>query len=105
MELRRVNGADIYDLMGSLSVFGFLTTYALVAIALPFARRARGQHSLIVVVVSILALLVVVLIAVYDLRSTADEAHARLPYIYVFYIAAGLASYAARRKHVLLATQ
>ena len=105
MELRRVNGADIYDLMGSLSVFGFLTTYALVAIALPFARRARGQHSLIVVVVSILALLVVVLIAVYDLRSTADQAHARLPYIYVFYIAAGLGWYAARRKHVLVATQ
>jgi amino acid transporter len=105
MELRGVNGADIYDLMGSLSVFGFLTAYALVAIALPFARRARGKLSLTVFAVSILAALVVVLIAVYDLRSTADAAHARLPYIYMVYIACGLAWYAARRKHVLIASR
>ena len=105
MGLRGVNGSDIYDLMGSLSVFGFLTAYALVAIALPFARRARGQHSRAVAAVSILAVLVVVLIAVYDLRSTADAAHARLPYIYLVYIACALAWYAARRRHVLVAAR
>jgi hypothetical protein len=42
--------------------------------------------------------LVVILIAVFDLRSTADVAHARLPYIYLLYITAGLAWYAVRRK-------
>lgn len=105
LQLRGVNGSDMYDLLGSLSVFGFLTAYALVAIALPFARRARGQHSHLILVVSVLAALVVVLIAVYDLRSTADAAHARLPYIYLVYIAAGLAWYAARRKRVVIVTQ
>lgn len=98
MTLRGVNGAEIYDLAGSLSVFGFLTAYALVAIALPFARRARGQHSLLVAGISVIAALVVVLIAVYDLRSTADAAHARLPYIYLVYIAVELAWFGVRRR-------
>ena len=45
LAMRGVTGSDMYDLFGSLSVFGFLTAYALVAVALPFARSARGQHS------------------------------------------------------------
>lgn len=101
MALRGVSGADVYDLAGSMSVFGFLTAYALVAVALPFARRARGQHSSLVVVVSVLAVVVVVLIAVYDLRSTADAAHARIPYAYLLYIAAAFAWYATRRKSMV----
>jgi hypothetical protein len=39
-----------------------------------------------------------ILIAVYDLRSTADQVHARIPYIYLAYVAAALAWYAVRRK-------
>ncbi len=95
-------GSDMYDLLGSLSVFGFLTAYALVALALPFARRARGQHSHAVAAVSIFTVLVLVLIAVFDLRSTPDAVHARIPYIYLAYIAAGVAWYALRRKKTVL---
>ena len=88
----------MYDLLGSLSVFGFLTAYALVAVALPFARRALGQHSHVVAAVSVLTVVVLVLIAIFDLRSTSDQIHARIPYIYLGYIAAGIAWYALRRK-------
>ena len=95
---RGVSGSDTYDLLGSLAVFGFLTAYALVAAALPFARRARGQHSQIVVLVSGTAVLIVFLIAVFDLRSSSDAAHTWLPYIYLAYLAAGLAWYGVRRK-------
>jgi len=98
MALRGFAGSDMYDLLGSISVFGFLTAYALVAVALPFARRARGQHSHAVAAISVLTVLVLVLIAVYDLRSTADALHARIPYLYLAYLAAGLAWYALRRK-------
>jgi amino acid transporter len=98
MSVRGISGSDVYDLLGSLSVFGFLTAYALVAAALPFARRARGQHSHFVAIASVLAVLVVILIAVFDLRSTADIAHARLPYIFLIYIAGGFVWYAVRRK-------
>jgi hypothetical protein len=41
---------------------------------------------------------VVILIAAFDLRSTSDIAHARLPYIYLLYIAAGLIWNAVRRR-------
>jgi amino acid transporter len=98
MAVYGVDGSEMYDLMGSLSVFGFLTAYALVAIALPFARRAHGQHSHLVTLVSIVTAGVICLIAVFDLRSTADPIHARIPYLYVLYIAAGLAWYAMRRR-------
>jgi amino acid transporter len=98
MSVRGISGSDVYDLLGSLSGFGFLTAYALVAAALPFARRARGQHSHFVAIASVLAVLVVILIAVFDLRSTADIAHARLPYIFLIYIAGGFVWYAVRRK-------
>jgi amino acid transporter len=98
MEWRAFTGSDMYDLLGSLSVFGFLTAYALVALALPFARRAMGQHSHVVVAVSVLTVVVLVLIAVFDVRSTADALHARIPYIYLAYIVVGIAWYALRRK-------
>lgn len=102
MQLRGFEGAEMYDLLGSLSVFGFLTAYALVAVALPFARRALGQHSHAVAAVSLLTVVVLVLIAIFDLRSTSDQIHARIPYIYLGYIVIGVAWYAARSKRAVI---
>ena len=95
--LRGATGSTMYDLLGSLSVFGFLTAYALVAVALPFARRALGQHSHVLAAVSVLTVAIIVLIAIFDLNSAADPVHARIPYIYLVYIAAGLGWYGVRR--------
>lgn len=103
MQLRGFPGSDIYDLLGSLSVFGFLTAYGLVALALPFARRAVGQHSHFVAAVSVCTVVVLLLITVFDLRSTSDAIHSRIPYIYLAYIAAGFGWYALRRKRVTVA--
>jgi len=103
--IRGVTGSDMYDLFGSLSVFGFLTAYALVAAALPFARSARGQHSLTITAASVITVLVVVLIAVFDLRSSADPPHARIPYIYLAYIVVGFAVYLLRRKRFALTAE
>jgi amino acid transporter len=83
-------GEEMYDLMGSMAVFGFLTAYALVAIALPFARKALGQHSSTVVIVSVLTVMVMGLIVVYDLRSASDHTHALIPWIYLGYLGVGL---------------
>jgi amino acid transporter len=95
--LRGATGSTMYDLLGSLSVFGFLTAYALVAVALPFARHALGRHSHVLAAVSVLTVAIVVLIAIFDLNSAADTVHARIPYIYLVYIAAGLGWYGIRR--------
>ena len=102
LALRSVAGFDMYDWLGSLSVFGFLTAYALVAIALPFARRALGRHSHWIAGISVLTVLVMMLIVIFDLKSAADENHARIPWIYLGYIAAGLGWYAVRRKKASL---
>ena len=105
LALRGVQASDMYDWLGSLSVFGFLTAYALVATALPFARRALGQHSHIVAAVSVLTVLVMILIVIFDLESAADANHARIPWIYLAYIAAGLAFYFVRRKKTVVSDQ
>ena len=99
MSLRGFAGSEMYDLLGSLSVFGFLTAYGLVALALPFARRAVGQHSHLLAAVSIVTVIIILLIGVFDLRSAADPLHARIPYIYIVYLALGLCWYAVVRKH------
>ena len=101
MSLRGFAGSDMYDLLGSLSVFGFLTAYGLVALALPFARRAVGQHSHLLAAVSVATVIIILLIGVFDLRSAADPLHARIPYIYLVYISLGLAWYAFSRKKAL----
>jgi amino acid transporter len=93
-------GSTMYDLLGSLSVFGFLTAYVLVAIALPFARRAVGQHSRLLAAVSVLTVAVILMIAVFDLQSASDAVHARIPYLYLAYITAGIAWYLLRRRKV-----
>ncbi|HUH62009.1 MAG TPA: APC family permease [Terracidiphilus sp.] len=95
--LRGVSISDLTDFTGSLSVFGFLTAYALVALALPFARRALGQHSHAVAMVSVFTVVVILLVVIFDLRSATDAAHVRIPYIYLGYIAAGIAWYLVRR--------
>jgi amino acid transporter len=82
-------GSGMYDVFGSLSVFGFLTAYALVAVALPFAHRALGRHSRLIAAVSILTVLVIALIVVFDIQSAADPVHASLPYAYLAYLGAG----------------
>lgn len=98
--LRGVQASDMYDWLGSLSVFGFLTAYALVAVALPFARRALGKHSHWVAAISVLTVVVMVLIVIFDLRSATDATHARIPWIYLAYIGLGLVWYFLRRKQV-----
>jgi amino acid transporter len=97
MAMRGVQGSDMYDWIGSLSVFGFLTAYALVAAALPFARRAVGQHSHWVTAISAATVVVMILIVIFDLRSATDATHARIPWIYLGYIALGLGWYFVRR--------
>jgi len=98
MAIRCVAGFDMYDLAGSLSVFGFLTAYALVALAVPFAERSLGQASIWISLFSALTVIVIVLIAIFDIRSSSDLLHARIPYIYLAYIAIGIVFHFARRK-------
>ena len=90
MGLRGMTGSDMIDLLGSLAVLGS-TAYALVAAALPFARYALGQHSHRIAAISVVTVVVMILILVFDLTSASDPAHARIPYIYLVYLTLGIA--------------
>ena len=103
MGLRSMTGSEMIDLLGSLAVLGFLTAYALVAAALPFARYALGQHSHGIAAISVVTVVVMILILVFDLTSASDPAHARIPYIYLAYLAVGIAWYLVKRKRDALA--
>jgi len=60
-----------------------------------------GQHSHWVTAISVVTVLVMILIVIFDIQSATDANHARIPWIYLAYIAAGLALYFVRRKGVV----
>jgi amino acid transporter len=99
--LNGVSGTDMYSWLGSISVFGFLTAYALVAVALPFARRALGQHSHIVAILSCLTVLVMIAGVFGTVYPVPDPPVRWFPYIYLVYIAFGMVWFLARRKTIL----
>jgi amino acid transporter len=100
LSLHGVGGTDMYGWLGSISVFGFITAYALVAIALPFARKALGQHSHIVAIVSWITVLVMVAATVGSVYPVPDAPALWFPYIYVGYMALGMGWFLVRRKTI-----
>ncbi|MFC5864794.1 APC family permease [Acidicapsa dinghuensis] len=95
-----VSGSNIYEWLGSISVFGFLTAYALVAIALPFARKALGQHSHFIAAVSWFAALVMAATTFGSVYPVPAAPALWFPYIYLSYMALGMAWYLARRSEI-----
>lgn len=100
LALRGVHGDDMYGWLGSISVFGFITAYALVAVALPFARKALGQHSHAVVAVSWLTVAVMIAAAIGSLYPIPDAPALWFPYIYLAYMAFGMACFLIRRETI-----
>lgn len=98
MASREITGFEMYDFAGSLAVFGFLTAYALVAAAVPFAEREFGRSSVWVTLVSGLTVVAMVFISIFDIRSNADPVHARIPLLYLIYAAIGLFIHFVRPK-------
>jgi amino acid transporter len=99
--LSGVSGTDMYSWLGSISVFGFLTAYALVAVALPFARRALGQHSHLVTILSCMTVLVMIAGVFGTVYPVPDPPVRWFPYIYLVYIAFGMVWFLVRRKTIL----
>lgn len=89
MALAGKAGFEIYDLAGSLSVFGFLTAYALVAVAAPLYERMAGRSTPWVWLTSAATVAVILLIAGFDLRSATDPPHALIPWFFIAFLAAG----------------
>ncbi|MGA1982290.1 MAG: APC family permease [Acidobacteriaceae bacterium] len=88
---RGVSGMDIYGYMGSLSVYGFITVYFMVAAALPIYLRRRTQLTPAAILLSAAAALAMLLAMAGTLYPIPAAPYNYLPYIYLAYLALGLA--------------
>jgi amino acid transporter len=88
--------ADIYGWMGTLAVFGFLTTYGLAAIALPVYLRRRGRLTTGSFLLAAAAACVTVLLMLGTLYPLPPAPFRYFPFIYALYLGCGLAFYGLR---------
>jgi amino acid transporter len=101
LSARGVSGKDIYAWMGSLAVYGFITAYFLVAAALPFYLRRRAQLTPAALTLALAAALAMVLAMAGTLYPVPAEApYNYLPYLYLAYLAVGLAYFALTSRTV-----
>ena len=87
---RGASGADIYGWMGTLAVYGFLTAYGLVAVALAIHRRQAGRLTLGCVALTAAAALAMVLAVESNLLPVPPAPYRYFPYLYAAYLALGL---------------
>ena len=93
---RGASGADIYGWMGSLAVYGFITTYGLVAAALPIYLRRNNQLTPAALVLASAAALAMLLAMAGTLYPIPDPPYNTLPYIYLAYLVLGLTWFTLR---------
>jgi amino acid transporter len=92
LSARGASGADIYAWAGSLAVYGFITTYGLVALALPLYLRCRAQLTPAALALSTAAALAMVLALAGTLYPIPPAPYNWLPYIYLTYLLVGVSS-------------
>jgi amino acid transporter len=92
LSARGVSGADIYGWLGSLAVYGFLTTYGLAALALPFYLKREQTLSRATFAMAVAAAVAIVLAIAGTLYPVpVDRPYNWLPYLYAGYLIVGLA--------------
>jgi amino acid transporter len=92
LALRGTSGADIYGWMGTLAVYGFLTAYGLVAVALFAHLRKAGRLTpakVLLTTATALAMLLAIISNVYPNTPPAPLKY--FPWIYLAYLAIALA--------------
>ncbi len=88
--LRGASGAEVYGWMGSLAVFGYLTTYLLVAAAVIVYRRGQGQLRFGTVLLAAAAAFAMVVVALSTLFPVPPSPYRYFPLYYLlFMLAAG----------------
>ena len=94
---RGVSGADIYGYMGTLAVFGFLTAYGLVGVAMMLYLKRRGRLSVGSVVLSVAAVLAMVGCLLGTLFPVPPSPYKWFPVVYAGYMVCGVGWYFVAR--------
>ncbi len=100
LAFKGVAAIDLYGWLGSIAVFGFLTAYGLVAVALPYARKAVGQHSVAVGALSGITVLVMIAGAIGSLYPVPTGPAFWFPFLYAGYMVLGMIWFLIRRKTI-----
>ena len=96
LALRGASGADIYAWTGSLAVYGFITSYGLVAAGLPLYLRRLGRLTPTALTLGLAAAVAMLLALAGTLYPVPPAPYNWLPYIYLAYLVAGLAWFRLR---------
>ena len=86
----KVAGDRIYDWMGSLATYGFITVYALVAIALPRHLRQLRSLTFGTVVLAAAAVVAMVVVLAGTLYPVPEAPKNWLPYLFLLYLAVAI---------------
>jgi hypothetical protein len=103
MAARGVSPLDIFGWMGSLAVYGFLTTYGLAVLALPFYLKRIHTLSGGVVVLAIAALLAILTAMAGTVYPWPEAPYDWLPALYAGYLFVGIGWQAFTTRRVLAA--
>ena len=101
LALRGVAGTDIYGWMGSLAVYGFITTYGLAAVALPIYLKRNHRLTAAALTLSIATTLAMLLALAGTLYPVPERPYNWLPYVYLIYILCGVAWFAVSSKKII----
>jgi amino acid transporter len=91
LSLRGVGAADIYGWAGTLSVYGFLTVYGLVAVALPIHLKRMGKLGVSGIALSAITTIAMILALVGNLYPLPPSPIRYFPYVYALYLVCGIA--------------
>jgi len=82
----KVGGPTIYDWLGSLATYGFITVYALVAVALPLHLRQLQTLHAGVIILAAAAVAAMILVLAGTLYPIPEAPKNWLPYLFLLYL-------------------
>jgi amino acid transporter len=80
------SGADIYGWLGSFAVYGFITIYGLICVALPLQLKRQGALSMGLLAVAVLGGISMLMALAGTLYPVPDAPYSWLPYLYFAYL-------------------